>query len=69
MKPNSFLPLEKKTLVLASHYVNLISLQFNSSLDLRETGQEEENQMAQGRDCWQAFVNTVMNLCVLVPQC
>jgi hypothetical protein len=38
-------------------------------MDLRESGWRsvEWIQLAQNRDWWQAFVNTVMNLLVLAP--
>jgi hypothetical protein len=39
-------------------------------MDLREIGWESVDwiQLAQDRDRWQAFVNTVMNLRVLAPR-
>jgi hypothetical protein len=39
-------------------------------MDLRETGwgSVEWIHLAQDRDRWQAFVNTIMNLQVLMPQ-
>jgi hypothetical protein len=39
-------------------------------MDLREiaSGGVEWIHLAQGRDCWRAFVNAVMNLRVLAPQ-
>jgi hypothetical protein len=39
-------------------------------MDLREIGWGSVQwiQLAQDRDCWRAFVNTVMNLRVLAPR-